>query len=160
MLPGLLQLACTRSVGVWQQEAFNLRICPLHVFTGVLCLCRYELQHVVRTHMGASEASYGCVYQKEDEAGKVSWQHPHPLYTLFTLLSYDHSSACGASRRKWYCYPASHSHLLVHLCPFMPGSHISRQIRCACACYSRGVCLPSFVSSGHGITCKAACNIL
>lgn len=30
---------------------------------------RYELAHVVRTHMGASDASYGCVFQQEDEDG-------------------------------------------------------------------------------------------
>lgn len=32
---------------------------------------RYELLHVVRTHMGSSDASYGCVFQKEDSEGKV-----------------------------------------------------------------------------------------
>ena len=31
--------------------------------------CRYELSHVVRTHMGASDMSYGCVFQKEDSEG-------------------------------------------------------------------------------------------
>ncbi len=34
-------------------------------------LCRYELQHVVRTHVGACDASYNCVIQQEDAAGKV-----------------------------------------------------------------------------------------
>ena len=33
--------------------------------------CRYELLHVVRTHMGSSDASYGCVFQKEDTEGRT-----------------------------------------------------------------------------------------
>lgn len=32
---------------------------------------KYELLHTVRTHMGASDANFGCVVQREDEAGKV-----------------------------------------------------------------------------------------
>lgn len=32
---------------------------------------KYELLHVVRTHMGSSDPSYGCVFQKEDSEGKV-----------------------------------------------------------------------------------------
>jgi len=48
---------------------------------GVLEL-RYELQHVVRTHMGAQDNSYGCVFQREDEAGKVSYI-PQPFSSLF-----------------------------------------------------------------------------
>lgn len=31
---------------------------------------KYELLHVVRTHMGQDDAHYGCVYQKEDSQGK------------------------------------------------------------------------------------------
>ena len=38
---------------------------------------RYELCHVVRTHMGAQDASYSCVYQREDAAGKAR-HAPHP----------------------------------------------------------------------------------
>ena len=33
--------------------------------------CRYELQHVVRTHMGYNDNSYGCVFQQEDDKGNV-----------------------------------------------------------------------------------------
>ena len=33
---------------------------------------KYELLHTVRTHMGASDANFGCVVQREDANGKVS----------------------------------------------------------------------------------------
>ena len=33
---------------------------------------KFELLHTVRTHMGASDANYGCVVQREDVTGKVS----------------------------------------------------------------------------------------
>jgi 3-ketoacyl-CoA synthase len=32
---------------------------------------KYELLHTVRTHMGASDANFGCVVQREDANGKV-----------------------------------------------------------------------------------------
>lgn len=32
---------------------------------------KYELSHVVRTHMGQDDAHYGCVYQREDGDGNV-----------------------------------------------------------------------------------------
>ena len=32
---------------------------------------KFELLHTVRTHMGASDANYGCVVQREDKTGKV-----------------------------------------------------------------------------------------
>ncbi|DBA86074.1 TPA: Protein Nef [Trebouxia sp. C0004] len=32
---------------------------------------KYELLHVVRTHMGANDQRYGCVYQREDVKGRV-----------------------------------------------------------------------------------------
>ena len=36
----------------------------------MLCVRRrYELLHAVRTHMGASDPSYSCVFQQEDEEG-------------------------------------------------------------------------------------------
>lgn len=47
---------------------------------GVICLAfrrkdywkaKYELLHVVRTHMGANDQRYGCVYQREDSQGRV-----------------------------------------------------------------------------------------
>ncbi|KAL8143421.1 hypothetical protein V2J09_016453 [Rumex salicifolius] len=31
---------------------------------------KYKLAHVVRTHRGAQDKAYGCVYQEQDEAGK------------------------------------------------------------------------------------------
>ncbi|KNA04300.1 hypothetical protein SOVF_200920, partial [Spinacia oleracea] len=34
-------------------------------------VAKYELQHVVRTHLGAKDDAYGCVFQKADEEGKV-----------------------------------------------------------------------------------------
>ena len=52
-----------------------------------LCLAsRYELSHVVRTHMGASDNSYGCVFQKEDSDG-VTGAPRHALpHTLLLVL--------------------------------------------------------------------------
>ncbi|XP_051146761.1 3-ketoacyl-CoA synthase 1-like [Andrographis paniculata] len=32
---------------------------------------KYELVHTIRTHKGADDSSYGCVYQREDEKGVV-----------------------------------------------------------------------------------------
>ena len=44
-------------------------------------LCRYRLLHCVRLHVGADDAAYGCVYQREDEAGQVgAWLSPKPYF--------------------------------------------------------------------------------
>ncbi|CAO2836736.1 unnamed protein product [Amaranthus hypochondriacus] len=32
-------------------------------------VAKYELQHIVRTHLGAQDDAYGCVYQKADDEG-------------------------------------------------------------------------------------------
>lgn len=32
-------------------------------------LCRYELQHLVRTHMGSDDESFNCISQQEDSEG-------------------------------------------------------------------------------------------
>ena len=32
-------------------------------------ICRYELQHLVRTHMGSDDESYNCISQQEDSEG-------------------------------------------------------------------------------------------
>ncbi|XP_057250474.1 3-ketoacyl-CoA synthase 7-like [Beta vulgaris subsp. vulgaris] len=34
-------------------------------------VAKYELQHIVRTHLGAKDDAYTCVFQKADEDGKV-----------------------------------------------------------------------------------------
>ena len=39
---------------------------------------RYELVHAVRTHMGASDASYSCVFQQEDEEHTTGAAFPPP----------------------------------------------------------------------------------
>ncbi len=46
-----------------------------------LCLeCRYELQHLVRTHMGSDDESYSCIFQQEDSEGNkgVKLDKVHP----------------------------------------------------------------------------------
>lgn len=50
-------------------------------------MCRYELAHVVRTHMGASDASYGCVFQQEDEDGTAGTVIPSALFSLVQYKS-------------------------------------------------------------------------
>eukprot|EP00884_Botryococcus_braunii_P009400 jgi/Botrbrau1/18461/Bobra.0072s0044.1 len=43
---------------------------------------KYELLHCVRTHMGSSDESYGCIYQCEDEAGKIGVHLSKDLMTV------------------------------------------------------------------------------
>lgn len=45
-------------------------------------MSRYELQTVVRTHMGSSEDSYKCVFQEEDDDGKVGVHLSKDLMTI------------------------------------------------------------------------------
>ena len=64
-------------------EQLGLRSTPFCVDTthevglGVICRrtdrwrAKFELLHTVRTHLGASDANYGCVVQREDSTGKV-----------------------------------------------------------------------------------------
>lgn len=46
---------------------------------------KYELLHTVRTHMGASDANFGCVVQREDSEGKVLSSPPGPTPLLGPL---------------------------------------------------------------------------
>lgn len=32
-------------------------------------MSRYELQHLVRTHMGSDDEAYNCIFQQEDSEG-------------------------------------------------------------------------------------------
>ncbi len=42
---------------------------------------------MVRTHMGASDASYGCVFQQEDEDGTAGTVIPSALFSLVQYKS-------------------------------------------------------------------------
>lgn len=43
---------------------------------------RYKLLHCIRTHMGSSDDSYGCIYQCEDEAGHIGVHLSKDLMTV------------------------------------------------------------------------------
>ncbi len=57
--------------------------------------CRYELSHVVRTHMGASDASYSCVYQQEDDDGTTGASPVHVHEQIARVMTC-HISLTGA----------------------------------------------------------------
>lgn len=41
-----------------------------YVSGGLSCRrAKYQLQHVVRTNLAASDAAYGCVFETEDDSG-------------------------------------------------------------------------------------------
>ena len=61
--------ASGRHIGARRSVCCLLMHKPLRSLTCDQLWYRYELSHVVRTHMGASDASYTCVYQQEDEDG-------------------------------------------------------------------------------------------
>lgn len=62
---------------------------------------KYELLHTVRTHMGASDANFGCVVQREDANGKVG-QHTGTA----TCLGHSASRRIGATAASAHNHPA------------------------------------------------------
>ncbi|CAL8465224.1 g4759 [Coccomyxa elongata] len=60
-----------------------------------LSLCMYELLHVVRTHMGAHDEAYRCVYQQEDDAGIVGMRLEKALMQVAGMAVRDNLTRLG-----------------------------------------------------------------
>lgn len=65
---------------------------PMEGMSTHLCLeYRYELQHLVRTHMGSDDESYSCIFQQEDSQGnkgvKLDKVHPPCCKTPASIAS-------------------------------------------------------------------------
>ena len=73
--------ACTKGLQALrslQHAATELSQEHVNLPSGDACR-RYELSHVVRTHMGAQDVSYGCVFQREDAEGQARRHQPPML---------------------------------------------------------------------------------
>ena len=61
---------------------------------GTTADCRYQLMHLVRTHAGANDNAYRCVFQEEDDDDIVGVNLGRDLMDVAGVVKLDSNSSC------------------------------------------------------------------